>query len=329
MKRFLIKLFPLTPFFFGSERTFGDKQNINYFAKSNPFPQQTSVLGMLRKEILIQSKKFKENRRNYSPQDKEEIKDLIGAHSFRIGSDNHFGKILKISPVFIANEHDYFIKIPFDEGITFEKKVGKTHLNHKLEFVPFASGYDPKKGLPKGFISINGDTKNFDEIFVPFVKVGNAKDKTESDEEKFFKQLFYVLKDGYSFAFFAELDFDLKSSIVFLGADNSSFKMVVDEVNDSISFETLFVNNVSPEKIVLLSEALVDENLFQFCDFAITEVNDFRTINFDYGKFNGKSVKYEMLKRGSVLFPKEGKKNDIEMLLNKSNLQKIGYNIYR
>ena len=48
----LIQLAPLSDFFFGGEATFGQGQNQHYFVRSNPWPQQTTLLGMLRYELL-------------------------------------------------------------------------------------------------------------------------------------------------------------------------------------------------------------------------------------------------------------------------------------
>ena len=53
-----ILLEPLEPFFFGGSQTFGrlgDENGGSYLARSELFPQQSAVLGMLRKELMIQA----------------------------------------------------------------------------------------------------------------------------------------------------------------------------------------------------------------------------------------------------------------------------------
>jgi len=327
--RYFVKLKPLTPFFFGSEKTFGDGQNQNYFAKSNPFPQQTTVLGMLRKELLIQAQLFNEDGSSYSTEDKGKVEERIG-RTFRINGQNNFGKIEKLSPVFIECDNEFYVKMPLDMDMTFTEQKGCAFLDKTKKHIPFVKNYNPKIGLPNGFVSPFYDRKKFADVFEKFVKVGNAKDKSEDDEDKFFKQLFYTLSEDCSFAFFAELelDFDLNPAVVFMGADNSAFKMQVQEANQS--FDDLFVNRSEPGKITLLSDALVDEKIYEHCKFAITQIVDFRTIAMNYGKFDKKNnEKYEMLGRGSVLFFDEKERNKITEKLNNNSLQQIGYNIYR
>ncbi len=64
--KYLITLTPLEPFFFGGNITFGkfkDKEKSTYLVKSRYFPQQTALLGVIRKEMLIQEK-FLTTKRN-------------------------------------------------------------------------------------------------------------------------------------------------------------------------------------------------------------------------------------------------------------------------
>jgi len=326
MVTYLIKLTPLAPFFFGSEKTFGDKKNQNYFAKSNPFPQQTTVLGMLRKEILIQSDHFKENG-TYTDSEKNEMKAFIG-ESFKLNGQNNFGKIKKLSPVFIECDNKFYVKMPLDIDMAYTTQKGCSFLEKQKEHIPFVKNYNPKIGLPNDFVSPHCDRKKFEVIFEEFVKVGNAKAKSEDDEDKFFKQLFYTLSEDCSFAFFAELDFELNPAVVFMGADNSSFRMKVEQTKQS--FEELFMTNSQKNKITLLSDSLVDESIYEHCTFAITKIIDFRTLTMHYGQYARKSPeKYEMLERGSVLYYSDGHKSEIQRLLDNGSLQQIGYNNYK
>ena len=112
-KKYIVKLTPHDKFFFGGEKSFGQKeddkkQNTNYFVKSNYFPQQTGVLGFVRHQLLLQcnnDKIFKDNR----IQDKSKADQLIGKQSFRINEAFEFGAIQCISPVFICkNKSNYY-----------------------------------------------------------------------------------------------------------------------------------------------------------------------------------------------------------------------------
>ena len=341
MKNYLIQLTPVAPFFFAGEKNFGDNQEANYFAKSNIFPQQTSILGMLRKELLIQDNIYKENW-NYSEDEKTRSIDLIGEKSFQIENNNtDFGKIGKISPVFLVktDEKDkgnqYLITAPKDKDLVFTKeKSGKTNLNltKNKDFIPVIKNFNPKKGLPNTFIFSSDTEKNiaFNDIFKKFIKVGNAKDKTDGDEEKFFKQVFYTMEKGFSFAFFAQIDFELNNfnSIVYMGGDNSSFKIEVKQSKKT--FQEIFINRKSQnDKITLLSDAYVDEEIYDYCEFAITETMDFRTLNISQnGIYKNRNEKYVMLKRGSVFFT-NNKPELIKKISENKALEKIGYNIFQ
>jgi len=110
MSRKLITLKPLTPYFFGGENTFGDGK-INYYAHSNYLPQQTTILGMLRYELLHQNDLI-----GTDPMVKD-WKSLIGENSFQRIEENfidEFGAIEKISPVFLSNHNQHYTTQAFD-----------------------------------------------------------------------------------------------------------------------------------------------------------------------------------------------------------------------
>jgi CRISPR-associated protein Cmr3 len=104
MSKYLVTLKPLTPYFFGGEKTFEDG-NVNYYVRSNYLPQQTTILGMLRYELLLQNELI-----GTDPKTKD-WHSLIGTHSFGKQDGkfvNEFGAIKNISPVFITNKKNYF-----------------------------------------------------------------------------------------------------------------------------------------------------------------------------------------------------------------------------
>jgi len=329
MKNYLIKLTPVSMFFFAGEKHFGNMTNTNYFAKSNLFPQQTTLLGMLRKELLIQEGIFKING-NYSDDDYVKINELIGGQSFQENKQNSFGKIKSLSPVFISKNEDNFITIPKDYGFIFKKINGKSNLNKDKLFVPFMENFKAKDGLAAGFISSDYNNHKYpiplEKVFKEYVKVGNEKEKKEDDKDKFFKQLFYIMIKGFSFSFFAQLDFTLKDSTVFIGGDNSSFKMEVIETQQT--FKSIFIDDkAEKDKITLLSNALVDEDIYDYCDFAVTQTVDFRTIRFEKYKYKERNAKYTMIERGSVFFTSN--KEQLEMKIENKNFEQIGYNIFK
>ena len=367
--RYLIKLKPLSPFFFGTEKTFGEN-NENYYAKSMTIPQQTTLLGMLRHEILIQ-KSIKKNDMQYSEKEAEEIKKYIGDSGFNIKNaistksnkeQQDFGMIKNISPVFLIDSNfDCFIKAPFALEIKpynfFNSARCFTSIEKKIYLL---NGYEPKyhkytNCFQKTFnlnnhcnIDIKSNITNnkikyicFDEIFEVETRVGIAKDKKESDEKKFFKQDFYNLKNGYLFAFFLETNDDIENNcnleddIVYIGGDRSSFKMTVARIENEKLILSIVSDSIRTKSsgINLLSDALVTEDIYKYCDLAWTEIQDFRNItsatnNYKFKK-NKTESKYNLLKSGSTLFSNSKDNLDkIEYQLKNFYCQKIGLNIF-
>ena len=108
MSKYLLKIKPLDSFFFGQEDKYRKRIDstkkgglatvADYFQRSAYFPQQTTVLGMLRYYLLLMN--------NQIPiKNKDLAKELIGERSFDSNQNGQeFGKIENISPVFIVDE---------------------------------------------------------------------------------------------------------------------------------------------------------------------------------------------------------------------------------
>ena len=85
-------LTPLDKFYFGKER---HPIRPSYYMESNPFPQQTGILGLVRHFLLLSTGKIS---------DKEKWDDLIGDKSFNGTADQKFGKIINVYPAFIYSD---------------------------------------------------------------------------------------------------------------------------------------------------------------------------------------------------------------------------------
>lgn len=122
-KKYLIKLFPLDTFFFGGEHTFGEGQKANYFAKSNLYPQQSALLGMLRYQILKKTNLLGPGA------DQAQVKACIGLESFKLYNggrlqcgrpDFSFGRIKALSPLFLLEtkpeKEEFYFPMPLDYG---------------------------------------------------------------------------------------------------------------------------------------------------------------------------------------------------------------------
>jgi CRISPR-associated protein Cmr3 len=317
--RYLVKLKPLKPFFFGGDVTFGklgDDENGTYLAHSRLFPQQSAILGMLRKEILLQQKLLTTKMRGewVDKNKSEEAKKLVGDESFDIISNSiqNFGVIKNISPVFLMNDDKRFIKRA-NVG-NYEDELLKVYKNGKLE------NYNPKEDILDNFISIDDEeTLKTEDIFKPVTQIGIKK--TVNSEEKdnaFYKKTSYLFQDDFYFAFYLDIDFELKSSFVKLGADDSIFKMEIRESKEELNYKD--------DYLLLLSDALITIPLKGNCEFAITKEISYQNLQskLKNGLKFKKSEKVYLYERGSIIINPTDEL--LENLQNK-NLQKIGYNI--
>ncbi len=327
MKKFLITFRPIEPYFFGSEQTFGEGVEANYFAKSLMIPQQTTILGALREQILIQSEKWNRNG-EYQGNNVQEVESLIGSKGFRFTNDPiEYGVLKEISPVFLKKGEVFYNFAPLDFNYKVDFENTKCSFSEKLPIVKIKNNseydifsFDMKEGFKSS------------EIFIPYEKVGIDKPKYgETSEDRFYKKESYLIKGDFVFAAIVQVDFDLKDNIVFMGADNTKFEMKVQET--TLEYKEIFKEFYSKNlnTITLLSEAIVDEDILDKCYFAINRTTNFRyiktsTSNYRYDKNKSKSKLYNILTRGSVLFPRDF--DSVKKMLDNSNLQKIGLNIY-
>ena len=332
MNNYLIKLIPVGKFFFGGDVTFsvGAKERpknwntltkeeqakvekeikdnnrySSYIIKSEKFPQQTSLLGMLRFLLLrnnqdlfdIDKNKIKEGEAI-----KNEIEELIGKMGFTANKkdedgnskENFFGVIKRVSSSFLMKGESVITRIPMDYG--FEKVVlsGAKQLfynDNSVNLSKIVSGknnngdeifYSAKNGIYTHY----GDGKSIyaeDEIFIEDQRIGISRcimtGKTQ--DNALFKQVNYRLADGFCFAFFVEIHKDINNysnQVVSVGADNSQF--IIQVLPAEFLQPILPSSNVTTEgcygKVVLTSPALIDKEMIKKADFAMAQTIPFR-----------------------------------------------------
>lgn len=348
--KYLVKLKPLDKFFFGREQTFEED---NYFAKSALFPQQTQLLGMLRKEILIQNSFLTQKRRGewVDKPKAEEAKKYVGAERFKLEaeSEQDFGAIHNISELFLIDKDDnlYYLSAK-DDGLRLE---GIEENLPKLKFLDTDNLYtekESKKLTPKIFSS--NKEYEISDIFTEDTQIGIAKGRDgATDDNAFFKKTSYKLNPDFNFAFVLELHEEphikLTQSIVTLGGERSLFKMELENAHILCdSYKDEIKKLYMPEKaskLILLSDTYIPEDsktIFSFATFAITDSVAVKTIDSKVTKWKKKSKDienyfftkskkiYNFFKRGSVFYAPQ---KELKALINKNeNLQKIGYNKY-
>ena len=312
--RYLVTLKPLEPFLFGGNQTFGtlgDKEAGSYLVTSRQFPQQTAVLGMVRKALMTQAGLLTRKRRGewVDKHKKVDAINLVGYEKFSMSEKEvqDFGTIEKLSPIFLMQKGKSYIKKVDIDSHDYEDGVLK--------------GYNPKEDIYDNFVPVDGGDKlKSEDIFNEVNQTGNKKG---GEDNSLFKKTSYTLKDGFCFAFYIELDTALKSAMVSLGADRSAFMMEVKEDNATLDYAD------SKGYLTLLSDALITIDTKNNCDFAITSELSHRNLiskksALQKNSFEKSETVY-LYEKGSVFInPSEALLAD----LNQENLQQIGYNIY-
>ena len=262
-KTYRVDFKPISPYFFGNEKTFpytgqkiGQHLSNAYYIKSERMPSQTTILGALRYLFLA----HKNSNYSYTEEEFEENAKRVGAERFRIEKSEaqDFGIIQSISPVFLYHDkHKVLLPTPFDhkekkkEDPPKDTEIGNAEENGEKkkdfpDYCPFGNyldvdipngkklytpDYDPKIGLTSSYM-IWGQKKivSADDIFSDADRVGIA---VEQQENAFFKKKYAVLAKDYRFSVYLELSDDhavesLKKSeggavTVFMGQSKSAF----------------------------------------------------------------------------------------------------------
>lgn len=340
--RYLATLKPMEPFFFGGEYTFGKddsrKDGSRYSASSTYFPQQTAILGMIRKTLLIQNGNLTMHRkgewvdsrggRNGNDKNYFEAKRMVGVDSFSYENDTDLGSIKDISPLFVSKGDENYIVNAKDSKYDPVVLKNSKMITSKEQDTFLLKGFKAKEYKGDELISTSCRTLSFDKVFEKVQTVGIKKAKDgETNDDGFFQKTSYTLKKDACFSFYLELDVKLswKSAYVSLGADNSSFMLEIKEIIDPLdTFEQLFENTLTSKnisRVVLTSETLLNQKAYAMCRFVFASRKTYRQLNSKNGQ---KSKRYYLLERGSVLYTDE--LDELVVALSQPYLQKVGIN---
>lgn len=328
MGRYLVKLKPVESFFFGGERVFDfckeNDEPRNNIVKSKEFPQQSSVLGMIRKEILVLNELIKP-KWDYTLQEKEKMKELIGEKSFSVKDLNEdFGLIKSISPVFIIKETEsncrFLIKIPKDHNnnkdtckytpLKFSENKIKSNVN--VEEIHLPMDFNAKNGLSEDLLDIEtGEILAQDKVFIKDCSIGIRLDnKHRTQKNSLFRLEKYKFnydkkceRSNKCFGFILNIDendkdktFNNYKNIVNLGGEGSYFSISFENIKFDIKYKVEFTNkqtnlNEPYCKIILLSDTYISKYDYdQNCIYSISKKVDFRNIaseNYNINKANG------------------------------------------
>ncbi|EMD16679.1 CRISPR type III-b/ramp module-associated protein cmr3 [Eggerthia catenaformis OT 569 = DSM 20559] len=174
---------PLEEYFFGEDGSFREGvSNAEYFITSRFFPSQTTVFGIIRYLNLLCLK----DKGSYSQEEKELNNKTVGEKGFSIESAvssnsevQNFGIIKRMSSIFL---HGYdledkvnrvYVTLPKDAKKHSKKDVRRytSILDEGKEMIMtpnggkvIPSGYNAKKGLATGFISIDAGISDAGEL---------------------------------------------------------------------------------------------------------------------------------------------------------------------
>lgn len=183
-----------------------------------------------------------------------------------------------------------------------------------------------------------------DEIWISKMQIGITKhvEEGENNDKSFYKQEFLQLKKTFMYAFYITLsgESELSSDIIQLGGQRSVFRMEVEVIEENSDIQKKHQAAAQflaqSDRLLILSPTYVDnlKDLSALCNFMWSDSIVFRNIqttnasNF-YGKPIKSSSKYHFLKPGSVLYFKQGKREEVEkLLMDYTYLRLSGYNTY-
>lgn len=358
-----IWLQPLGKFFFGGESSFKENNQENrrrtYILHSRYYPQQTSALGLIRNQLLLQNGLLQDNSKQIK--DNDSAKRLIGNNGFVIGKEDNYGVVSGISPVYLADSAGTAIPpAPLDD-------VNSNPLIFDFEFGrPLLRNFNPKDGLEQMLYINNSSASNFplQKVFTQYEQVGINKsarpdgiEVVEEDTEAGYYYQTFLSKSDESpvsgFVFYVNIDISnnikLEDAIVEFGGERSTFYMKVEEVK-SPDFPTPNVvykySKISQghvvKRLLCLSPAYVKEmnRLRELSHLIVSQTISFRFFktNIDNTRHhqiiqnNNNSLQesglYHLLDRGSVVYFTPAQETELLELFSNTSFQNIGYNKY-
>ncbi len=347
MCKYQILLTPVEAYFFGGEKhskKAGSNSGfeMDFFVRSELYPQQTTLLGVLRYYLLMKYRYLNPQKIGKT----NEANQLIGESSFSYTNSarkQEFGKIKQISPLYFEKNDSYFhnesqkyLISPFDYQFRLKKDYGEYMLD----------GYDAKKGYTSVLMNITDNSvvdffqdgnKSPDFVFIQVDSVGNKKgEKGKSEDDGFYKQIMYKLNTNWSFSFEAEIDLKLEEDHKFLsfGAEKQVFSFSIKKIDDFTDLKLPLAKKDLPA-IFSISDCFVWEELWNDVLFAVNESISFRNLQSsnssqNYSSFSKGyklSKRYNLLKRGSILyFENKEKRNNAIALFSNTNSENIGFN---
>ncbi len=355
-KWYKISLLPLGPYFFGQETRaeLGNRQM--YFRRSADFPQQSTLLGVMRHQLLLQNG-WAIPRVNLEGNPG----GLIGKIGFKPGmSSGDYGKIKGLGPVFMQKngqghyflrdrewgldgKEDVFLKTTM-ETLNF-RSLGAS--NAKVSLLKHEKGgstrdYSAKQGFKE---YLHDPTAPFEtkvelrDVLKPVTTVGvykfvYRKSEDGDNEQGFFKNVYQVMEKEWTFAFYIEMADDQslhpgENRVAIMGKERSPFLIRITPSTSPVDFRKEFPAPGTLQKVLLLSDTQVDEaQLLPLCLLINGDTVHYRAFSKPYNG-NGRkwyanlnrrrdlSSSYRLLRRGTVIYTEQADR--VASLLEEAN----------
>lgn len=349
---------PLAPYFFGSEVTHGNGAEANYFAKGNPLPQQTTLLGALRHLLYNIYGNVGRGPHSFSPDNFEY---------------NDWGYLLGLSPIFL---HDgsgrFFLRQALDRQpdnhvlpLTEVEGGALVFADYTQSWKPAYRwhGFEKKKGAAEAWVSLDGTVINTNDIFHSHTRPGIPKKELYNTKESgpgLHKQMHWWMGKGWAFSVLAEFSEEvelkkLNGQTLPIGGEKTIFHISVEAADQD--FNTLFANgrmfyptgssSGMKKRLVLVSDAFAEPEIFLHTIGGANESVDFRHIRThasvkQFGALQAlnpgesptnaalaKSVKFTLFRRGSVFVCAGNPElEEVKKCLDLEIWQKAGFNRY-
>lgn len=345
MPTYLVTFTPLEPYFLGAERNYRypdskeeHQQTVNYIVVSESLPSQTTLFGAIR-FLGIPTKK---QSFDYTPKEKKKMDELIGEQSFNmLESNQSFGAIESISPLFIVSGTKKYYPLPLNHNAKAEKEDKKytpfkfqknqeicTSVGMRL----FPDEYSPKKSV-EGFMDADGNIVLMKDMIFSTGRFGN---NTSLAEDSLFKKEYKYLGKGYAFAIYLEAsgEYRPQDQLVFLGQGKSTFKVHFQKAeNDYCTDIHRALKCNTKELAYAASDLYVKDDIYAYCTFVATQTRDFRLFSTNFsspgksGLLIDKSAElYKFIRAGSVFYVEPKNKEIFQKAVNDAHIQRAGMN---
>jgi len=340
MPNYQVKITPLEYYFFGGEKH-NEDLTTNYFVESNDYPQQSTLLGLVRYFLLqnnnlLGGKALPEIHRKAAT-------ELIGESSFDFNSNPQtFGTIKSISPLYFndGTQNYYFapLDILFDCGDNFLLSKNRDPYNAKDHF----------KLMQQNLIGANDNSLiSLNSIIQSVYQVGNEK---EQKENAFYKQNMKRLEKNWAFVIDVNIERDTvdnkeeemehKEYYLPFGGEKCFFKLSLKKQEAFIpTYPTKHQRN--KPCLFCYGDCFIDSIEIKKLPFAVNNFISFRNLrskittgNFhalkeekDIEKSMIRSDRYQLLQRGSVLyFNTAAERSEVKAIIDATHGSAIGFN---